>query len=133
MEFQWWQWLGGLITLLGLSPAPWLVAVLTGRLLTLGAHLRRVGDIQSAHKLEMDHQTAMHARELAAKDVEIARLTADRADERTATRVERDRADAMAAKLAALTEQFGQITVGILTGGGDRARRKDASDEPAYT
>lgn len=130
MDLQWWQWIAGVVTLLGLSPAPWIAALLTRKLMPLGAHLERVADIKAAHKLEVDHQTETHTRELGSKDDIIAALRADSVEEKAATRLERDRADAATSKLGALTEQFGQVTVGILTGGApDRGRDRDRDRE----
>lgn len=123
MALQWWQVVGGIVTLLGLSPAPWIGALLTRRLMPLGAHLERVADIKSAHNLEMQNLKDSHTRELAASADDLARVQQDRANERDATKLERARADAAAEKLAALTEQFGQVTVGLLTGH-DTGRRK---------
>jgi hypothetical protein len=124
VKLEWWQLAIAIIGALGLSPAPWIAAILTRRLMPLGAHLERVADIKAAHILEVEHQDERHARELAGKDQTIDNLKADRVEERAATKIERDRADAAASKLAQLTEQFGQVTVGILSGGNDRGKQR---------
>lgn len=118
MDLQWWQIVVGIVGALGLSPAPWITALLLRKLMPLGAHLERVADIKEAHKLEMQHSDDGHARELAGKDEIIAALRADSVKKDEATQLERDRADSATAKLGALTEQFGQVTVTLLTGGG---------------
>lgn len=128
MALQWWQVLGGIVTLLGLSPAPWIGALLTRRLMPLGAHLERVADLKAAHSTEMQNLKDAHARELLSCAADLDRVQLDRANERAATKLERDRADLAASKLAALTEQFGQVTVGLLTGhdSGRKGRANDA-------
>jgi hypothetical protein len=120
VQLQWWQWIAGGATLLGMSPAPWITALLTRRLMPLSAHLERVADLKEQHSLAMQALKEQHARELQNDADDLTRMLADRDHERAATRLERERADNAAAKLAALTEGFGKVTVGLLSAGEKR-------------
>lgn len=105
------QTVGVILAALGLSAAPWITALLLGRLLTRKAHEDRVADL----KLQ-----AVRADERADKAEERAGVEYERAE------TERTRADGLAGKLAELAGEMGRTTVHLLKalpsapeGGGD--------------
>lgn len=93
----------GLAALVGGGSAPWVAAVLAGRLMTLRQHEARTADLKAAH-----------ARDLEQRDKEATRLIAERDYERQAKDVERNRADANADQLHEVVAEFGQTTVSFL-------------------
>lgn len=81
----WQEWLTGIpagIVGSTVGVGAFVAAILTGRLMTLGQHVRRVGDL-----------VASHTRELAEKDARLADLRESREAYKEAARVERERAD----------------------------------------
>lgn len=103
LDLQWWQWLGGAVTILGLSPAPWIVALLRGRLLTLTAHSEALSREEAAHKAILKE-----------KDEATARIIEEKNYWRSAASNDRERSDKMAEKLMTVTEEFGATTVHLL-------------------
>jgi hypothetical protein len=103
IDLEWWQWLGGAVTILGLSPAPWIVALLRGRLLTLTAHAEAMAREETAHKAILKE-----------KDDATARIIEEKNYWRNAAGNDRDRSDRMAEKLMTVTEEFGATTVHLL-------------------
>lgn len=93
------QGVGIILAALGLSAAPWITALLLGRLLTRKAHEDRVADL----KLQ-----ATRADERADKAEERAGVEYTRAE------TERVRADTLAGKLAELAGEMGRTTVHLL-------------------
>lgn len=114
--WQWWQYVGAAVTLLGLSPAPWIGAMLTRRLMPLGAHLERVNDIKESHKREVETLNATHDLVVVSLKAEIARITEEREYERAGRETERSRSDVSTARLGDLAREFGDSTVQLLHG-----------------
>lgn len=114
IDLQWWQALIGILVLLGLSPAPWIAAILAGRLMTQKQHEGRVADITKAHVLVVEemHRTSdvLERRH----DATIARINEERNYERSAKDAERERSDKLAEKLMSVTEEFGATTLHLL-------------------
>lgn len=93
---------GGVVS--GVGVGAFVVAILTDRLLTKGSHLRRVADIDTAHDLARC-EMARHYDELArAKDEAYRELKESRDAYRTASQVERLRADKVTDSLVEITE-----------------------------
>ena len=114
LDLEWWQWAVAALGILGLSPAPWLLALLSGRLVTLKAHVRELEEkdraLKATEKRDADTVARLESRHAAT----VARLVEERNYERAAKDVERDRSDRLSAKLAEVTEEFGQTTVHLL-------------------
>lgn len=126
-DWQWWQYVGAGLGALGLSPAPWIAAVLTRRLMPLGAHLERVAEIKASHSREIETIATQNAITVQTMRDEITRVSGERDYERTARATERERADAATAKLGEFASEFGKSTTDLLAGlsaarnGADRA------------
>jgi hypothetical protein len=114
IDLQWWQSLIGILVLLGLSPAPWITAMLAGRLMTLGAHERRVADVRKADEATMAEMRRNQDTLEKRHDATIERLKEERSYERAAKDTERERSDKLADKLMSVTEEFGATTVHLL-------------------
>jgi hypothetical protein len=108
--FEWWQWLVGAVTVLGLSAAPWIAALLAGKLHTSA----EVGHIIKAHDLAITTKDAEISRIEARHADTVGRILAERDYERAAKDVERVRADTLAGKLAELADGMGQTAVHLL-------------------
>lgn len=114
IDLQWWQAALAIITGLGLSAAPWIAALLAGRIMTLGQHTRRVADLDKAHgELVAEKDRAIAAAERR-HDATVKRIVEERDYERAAKDAERQRSDKLADKLGDVTEEFGQTTVHLL-------------------
>lgn len=107
---QWWQWLVGGITVLGLSAAPWIAALLAGKLSTAA----EVARIQRAHDVIVASKDAEILRIEARHAGTVERILGERDYERAAKDVERARADTLAGKLAELADGMGQTAVHLL-------------------
>jgi hypothetical protein len=128
---QWWQYLVGGLGVLGLSPAPWIYAVLSRRLMPLGAHLERVAELKEFHKREIQTVQDQNAVTQAALRDEIERIAGEREYERAARATERERGDAATTKLSEFAGEFGKSTVGLLAGvRAARAERTGPIDLP---
>lgn len=107
-DIQWWQALIAVISGLGLSPAPWLLGLATGKIqFTDPAQASfdgRVADLKASHVEALNEQDKNHERytdELIAHHNILRSMDQDRYDEmkqsrdgyRTAAREQRDRAD----------------------------------------
>ena len=72
LNLQWWQTLIGIIGLLGLSPAPWLLGLAAGRIQFTAAaearHQRELAAQTKRHEREMEAQRQYHADVLASRD-----------------------------------------------------------------
>jgi hypothetical protein len=115
-DWQWWQYIVAILGVIGLSPAPWIVAVLTGRLMPLGAHLQRIADLKESHKSLVDTLTAQRVESERTLREELERVSGEREYERTARATERDPSDAATSKLSDFAGEFGKSTVGLLAG-----------------
>lgn len=115
-DWQWWQYVAAVIGVLGLSPAPWIAAVLTRRLMPLGAHLERVAELKQSHSREMDTISTQNANTVQTLRDEISRISGERDYERTARATERERADVATAKLGEFASEFGKSTTDLLAG-----------------
>lgn len=121
--WQWWQYVVAAAVTLGLSPAPWILAMLTRRLMPLGSHLERVADLKESHKREVDNLNQTHLLVVASYDKELDRLSTERDYERSGRETERSRSDAATGKLAGLASEFGDSTVRLLS------NLRDANDD----
>jgi uncharacterized phage infection (PIP) family protein YhgE len=129
--WQWWQYLGAGLGVLGLSPAPWIYAVLTRRLMPLGAHLERVAELKEFHKREIQTVKEQAAATEATLRDEIERIAGEREYERAARATERDRGDAATSKLSDFAQELGKSTNGLLAGvRAARAERTGPIDLP---
>lgn len=126
-DWQWWQYVGAAIGILGLSPAPWIAAVLTRRLMPLGAHLERVAELKESHRRETDTIEAQAAETVKTLRSEIERISGERDYERTARATERERADVATAKLGEFASEFGKSTTDLLAGLSSIRNRPDPS------
>lgn len=103
IDLTWWQALIGILALLGLSPAPWIAAILAGRLMTLKQHTLALDEMhRTSELLEKRH------------DATIQRINEERNYERAAKDIERERSDKLAEKLMSVTEEFGATTLHLL-------------------
>jgi capsule polysaccharide export protein KpsE/RkpR len=126
--WEWWQYGAAGLAALGFSAVPWVVAVLTGRLITLGAHTARVTDIKDFHTREMDNLKAQRdSTERTLRD-EIDRISGEREYERAARGTERDRGDVATAKLAEYGTEYGRTLVPLLAELNAATRQRAESD-----
>lgn len=93
---------------------PWTVALLTGRLMTLGQHLRRVGDINEAHAKELATIREAHASQIAILEDRLTKSDAREQRALDAAQKERDRADVATEKLYHLGNTLGRTAVHLL-------------------
>lgn len=91
-NLEWWQTLVGIIGVIGLSPAPWITALLLNKLMTRAQHEDRVKDLK-------ERTTAAETRE---------GIQYQRAE------TERGRADGLAVKVGELATEFGATAVHLL-------------------
>lgn len=126
-DWQWWQYVGAALGALGLSPAPWIAAVLTRRLMPLGAHLERVAEIKASHSRETETIATQNAITVQTLRDEITRVSGERDYERTARATERERADVATAKLGEFASEFGKSTTDLLAGLSSVRNRPDPS------
>lgn len=115
LNIQWWQAVVALLVALGLSPAPWLTAMATGRLLFRGDLAERIAERDKAHAAALAERDRTHAAALAERDRYHAALLAAHearyADLETsntrnveAAQQERQRADKATATLESVAE-----------------------------
>jgi hypothetical protein len=108
MNLEWWQTLVGILALLGLSPAPWLLGVATGRIQFTAPAQRafdeRVAELKASHEIALAEKDKTHAQltgELIKHHDELRKGDAERYQEmklsrdgyRTSTKEQRERAD----------------------------------------
>lgn len=108
-NLQWWQQLFGIIAIIGLSPAPWLLGVATGRIqFTAPAaknYAERTAELKAAQALTLEEKDKTHSASMAElvkhhtelRNIDAARyeeMKASRDGYRTATKEQRARADA---------------------------------------
>lgn len=111
LNLQWWQALIGIAVGLGLSPAPWITALATGRLL-FRADMER----------QLNAKDAEHARAIERIDIEHARAMAEaKTNYETLRNIDKERydevKDALAANAIALEAQRSrsdEVTDGLL-------------------
>lgn len=103
IDLEWWQVVIGIGTGLGLSAAPWIAALLAGKILTIGVHREQLAAKDKAYD-DM----------LAEKNAQVARADADRDSERQGKEVERQRGDGAFRETIALAREFGATTVHLL-------------------
>jgi hypothetical protein len=96
---EWWQYALSAVAVLGLSPAPWVAAMLAGRLRPIGWTREQV----KAKDDEIERERAAAATERTRADTER-----ERAD------LERDRADRASARLVDVALELGASTVKLL-------------------
>lgn len=100
---EWWQGLLTAVAALGLSPAPWIVALLAGRLVPRSWHEARISDKdEEIARVELRHQAT------------VARIQEERGYERQRADTERDRADALGERLGDLANELGSTAVQLL-------------------
>ena len=59
-NLSFWQWLGGVIVLLGVSPAPWITALATGRLLFRADLVSRLAVAKENYENSLKEERAHH-------------------------------------------------------------------------
>lgn len=119
LNIEWWQGVIGLIVLLGLSPAPWILGLALGRIQFSGpsqrAYDERVADLKAAHARELETttktatdaiaETVRHHNDLTAvQAARYAELERSRDYYRTARLAEADRADRATDQLVEVVE-----------------------------
>jgi hypothetical protein len=126
LDIQWWQALIGIVVALGLSPAPWILGLATGKIQFASTGDKMLATLKEAHALLVTslkdaaalavttlreaHSVALaelakHYGELAsAKDQAYAEMKESRDYYRRARLEERDRADKVTDQLAESTE-----------------------------
>lgn len=117
-NLEWWQTLVGIVGVLGLSPAPWILGLATGKIqFTTPAaleHDKRIADLKDAHALQLASLAAYHDGITRAKDDRYADVKESRDGYRAATVVERERANKVTDTLAEFGE-LGRLAVHALT------------------
>lgn len=93
LDMQWWQAVLAIIGTLGLSPAPWILGLATGKIQFAAVaredFARQVKEREAAHQRELAGQTAHHQ---ALMEVERGRYSElQRAADKNATAAERER------------------------------------------
>lgn len=93
LNLQWWQALIGIVVALGLSPAPWITALATGRLLFRADLDERLRKRDQEHEKALESQKSYYEALLVGKDERYADLkSANEANAQAAIR-ERERAE----------------------------------------
>lgn len=104
LNLEWWQALIAIIGLLGLSPAPWLLGLATGKIqFTLQAdaqHGREISQLEKAHAAEIANLKAYHQAVVEAKDTRYADLEQANQKNIEVGEAHRARADAATAALS---------------------------------
>lgn len=103
IDLEWWQVVIGILAGLGFSAAPWIAALLAGKLITIGVYREMVA---AKDKLYNDM--------LAEKNSQVDRANTDRDSERQGKDVERQRGDGAFRETIALAREFGATTVHLL-------------------
>lgn len=105
---QWWQYIGGILGALGLSPAPWILGLATGKIqFTTQAdaqHARELEAREEAYAKEVANLKAYHDAVSAAKDTRYSDLEQANAKNIEAAEVQRVRADAATQALSQATQ-----------------------------
>lgn len=105
---------------LGAGSAPFVGAILWGKLITLRHHNEALGELEK--RVAQSEENAARRESLLTE--QLARSDQSLANEREAKKVERERADVAVAKLGEVTTEFGSAMVHMLgsfpQGGGDR-------------
>lgn len=94
-DVQWWQAVGAVLILLGLSPAPWITALATGRLLFRNDLESRLAERDRAHTALMESKDREHAAILAERETRYSDTKAASAANALAAETERKRADGL--------------------------------------
>lgn len=108
LDLQWWQGLVAIIGILGLSPAPWLLGLVSGKIQFTGradlAHQRELTARSEAFDREKAALVAYHTDVLAARDQRYADLQAAKTAIEDAYELQRKRSEQMADALTDSTE-----------------------------
>lgn len=139
LNLQWWQGLVAIVGILGLSPAPWLLGLATGKIQFTGradiAHQRELTARSEGYDREKLALETYHANVLASRDQRYADLQAAKEAIEAAYELQRKRSEQMADALADSTEvlrvtnhvlvEFTKAAREVEPGGG--GERSDAS------
>lgn len=127
-NLEWWQTLIGILGVLGLSPAPWLLGMATGKIqFTAPAAVqaeKRVSDIKEANVEQVKSLVLYHDGIIKAKDDRYADLLESRNGYKAAVVVERDRAEKSTEMLGDFTE-LGKLAIHALTALDEAVREND--------
>lgn len=137
LNLEWWQTLIGLLVVLGLSPAPWLLGLAAGRIqFTTPARRdfdRQLKDKDDAHARELAGKDAYYSALLAGKDVRYADLERANEANREAARRHEARADHLTEAVLEVAEivkqnthvveSFDQVTREVVHDGRSDARQ----------
>lgn len=126
-----------LLTGSGLTGAPILVLVLSGKLIPSWVVNRQVAALEEqqvkaltalgeSHQRELNSQAQAHADALAVRDREAARLGESLIYERGVKDVERGRSDALVERVAGLATEYGENQLKLLRGIREAASAPDA-------
>jgi hypothetical protein len=113
-NLQWWQTAIGLLGVLGLSPAPWLLGLAAGKIQFSGPARRdferQLVDKDAAHQRELDAKDAYYRALLAGKDERYAELQKANDANREAARRHEERADNLTEAVLEVAEIVQQNT-----------------------
>lgn len=112
-SLQWWQAALGLLTVAGFSAAPWVAALLRGRLIPLAT----VDKLMGAKDDRIQGLVAELARADDRRAEDVARAVTERDHERDAVRIERARSDDAAKAVMHLSQEYGETMLHLARGG----------------
>lgn len=126
-----------LLTGSGLTGAPILVLVLTGKLIPSWVvskqvealeqqHAAAIAALEASHQRELTSQAQAHSDALGVRDREAARLGESVIYERGVKDVERGRSDALVERVAGLATEYGETQLKLLRGIREAAGAADA-------
>lgn len=118
-QLEWWQAVVAIIGVLGLSPAPWLLGLANNRI-----QFTRAAD--AAHARELAAQSGYHAAILQEKDKAYGELKESQVGYKTATKIERERANKATDALGDVATTL-EVVVHLLNSLDEAASAKDVA------